>query len=205
MRDLARERDALAEAAARRVLAALPPGPVTARLRLLTTAELLCPAPPPRRPAGLCDELRALEQAAQAAVRRRPGWLTVECGKDPLTVSAPPRLVQAAVLSVWRCALLEGTNTGACCRRAGSAAVVQLWGASARLLARSDAAALLSCLARRTGGTLLLTACGPGTAVLRLPLCGGTVAPAPEPEQLLTDRYSLPHLYLAGFCAGEEP
>lgn len=195
-------RAALAEEAAHRQQAELPPGPVPARLRLLTTAELLCPAPPPRHCADLCAELEALCAAADAAVRRRSGWLDARLCTEPLPIAAPPRLIQAAVLSLWRGALLGGGQAGVLCRRAGSAAILQLWGGSAGRLARSDAALLLQKLAACTGGALLLAANGCASAVLRLPLATGLPAcPAAGCEALLQDRYSLLHVYLAGFCA----
>ena len=203
MPDLAALRGALAAQAARRTLAGRLPGPVIPRLRLLTTAELLCPAPPPGRAVDAAAELAALCAAAGQTLRRRAGWLRADLCGGPAPVLARGALLQAAVLAWLRGALLAGApGVRLGCRMAGGAAVIELAGGGDP---RGDAAALLRRLAGEAGGGLLLTAGGAFGAALRLPAADGLpLCPAPCPGDLLADRYGLPRLYLDGFCAEPE-
>ena len=75
MAEFSHGREALAAQAARRALACRLPGPVLPRLRLLTTAELLCPAPPPGCASDAAGELSALCAAAGQMLRRPAFWL----------------------------------------------------------------------------------------------------------------------------------
>lgn len=187
----------LARQAAGFALAGRGAGPLLPALRALTTAELL--TAPPGRAAELHAVLTALTAAAEAAVRRRAGWLKVELPPGPLPAAAPARLVQAAVLSVWRGALQSGASALVRGRADASSMWLALRGG------RPGAApALLAALARQGGGVLLQTARPPFAAVLRLPRAAGKTNPAPAAEDLLRDRYSLLYLYLDGFCAGPD-
>lgn len=203
MPDFSSLRSALAGQAAHRARRGLAPGPVLSRLRLLTTAELLCPAPPPGRAADVPGELAALCDAAGRMLRRRAGWLQADLCPGPLPVLARGRLLQAAVLAWLRGDLLAGTpEVRLCCRAAGGAAILELQGGADP---RGDAAALLRRLAGEAGGTLLSTAGRPFRAAVRLPAANGfPVRTPPCPAVLLADRYSLPRLYLDGFCAEPE-
>lgn len=203
MPDLTALRGALADQAARRALCGRRPGPVLPRLRLLTTAELLCPAPPPACAADAAGELDALCRAAAEMLRRRPGWLAARLDAGPLPVLARPALLQAAVLAWLRCALQAGADgVRLCCRAAGCAAVLELAGGADP---RGDAAALLARLAGEGGGSAVFAARGRFAAAVRLPTADGLpLRPAAAPADLLADRYSLPRLYLDGFCAEPE-
>ena len=151
-------REALAGQAARRSACGLPPGTVLPRLRLLTTAELLCPAVPPACAADACAEVEAVCLAARGMLRRRGSWLCFFCGDGPLPVLARPALLQAAVLAWLRCALQAGADgVRLCCRAAGCAAVLELAGGADP---RGDAAALLARLAGEGGGSAVFAARG---------------------------------------------
>ncbi len=203
MSDLTALRAALAKEASRRARQGQLPGSLLGRLRLVTTAELLCPAPPPVCAADAAGELRALCLAAEQMLRRRSGWLQAEVCRGPLPVLARATLLQAAVLAWLRGALVCGApGVLLCCRQAGGAAVLQLSGG---IDPRGDTAALLRRLAREAGGTLLAAAGGDFSAALRLPAADGLpLRPVPDPRELMTDRYGLPRMYLDGFCAEPE-
>ena len=196
-------REALAGQAARRSIRGLPPGAVLPRLRLLTTAELLCPAPPPACAADLRAEVEAVCLAVQRMLRRRDGWLCFVCGADALPVLARPALAQAAVLAWLRGALLAGAEeVSLVCAGQGDGVRLSLSGGADP---QGDAAALLEHLAREAGGTALFLAHGAFGAALRLPRADGLpLRTAPRAEELLADRYALPRLYLDGFCAEPE-
>jgi hypothetical protein len=195
-------REQLAELAAARVCGGLTPGPVLSRLRLLTTAELLCPAARPRYSLSLEKELTVLCDAVEQLIRRRPGWLHADIACGDFAVAVRRRLLYAALLSSWRSALQTGGTPSLDCMRLNGSVLLRLCGSGDLL--RGDSAALLRCLAAEAGGAVLFTAAGEGQAVLRLPPaellpqlpCRGAVP-------LVEDRFSLPHLYLAGWCAGE--
>lgn len=198
---LAALRGALADKAATMPAAQLYP-----RLRLLTTAELLCPGPPPAKALLLGEEAQALCSALGEAVRCRRGWLFCAVPQDDaaLPVLVRPRLLQAAVLCVVQAALqspapqvvvrVQGQKGAALlCLHAGRAALPQ------------DALPLLRRLARDAGGALVVNPAPRFGAVLRLPLAPGLALAVPTAcEDLLADRYSLPYLYLQRFCAGAE-
>lgn len=202
----AARRAALAEQAARRALSGLGPGAVLPRLRLATTAELLCPAPPPERALDLGGELEALFEAVRQAVRRRPGWLYAALPAAPLPVLVRPRLLQAAVLCVLRGALQNAAPAVVVCQAQGSAALLCLRGGAAGAAqgrGRGDATPLLLRLAQQGGGTAVFTGSGGFSAVVRLPTAPGLPLCVPAGAgALLADRYSLPYQYLSGFCAG---
>lgn len=192
----------LAEQAARRAKDGLDPLPVWGGLRLLTTAELLCHAPPPCRPADAAGVLDALCAAVSAGVRRRAGWLyaMVPAG-ETLPVPISGRLLQAAVL----CALRGALHTG------GSRAVVRCLPAKnflllcmrggAASLTPADAIPLWKQLAAQGGGTAVFGAGPVFTAAVRLPLCPGLCAPCAGSAELLRDRYALPYVYLGEWLA----
>ena len=199
MQDLPALRRALADQAARRARLGQRPGPVLPRLRLLTTAELLCPGPPPARAADLCGELSALCAAAHQMLRRRPGWLDCSIAPGVLPVLARPALLQAAVLAWLRSALTAGSG-GVCldCRDTGSAALVTLRGGAGS----GDASALMARLAAEAGGHAVFAAQPPFAAALRLPAADGLpLRPVRPAGELLADRYGLAQVYLDGFCA----
>lgn len=189
-------RGTLSEQAAFRGAAA-----VQAQLRLVTTAELLCPSPPPTRAADLNAELDALCEALRGSVRRRAGWLYYAPAGTPLPVLARPRLLQAAVLCTLRGVLRSpGGRAVLTCRMQGGAAELTLRGGTGGF----DAPALLRRLAQEAGGCAVIGAGAPFAAALRLPLC--TALPlraAPTAEELLKDKYSLPYVYLGRDCAGD--
>ena len=196
-------REALAGQAARRSACGLPPGTVLPRLRLLTTAELWCPAVPPACAAAACAEVAAACLAARGMLRRRGSWLCFFCGDGPLPVLARPALLQAAVLAWLRGALLAGAGeVSLVCDGQGGAVRLSLSGGADP---QGDAAALLERLAREAGGTALFLAHGAFGAALRLPRADGLPLRRPSrAEELLADRYALPRLYLDGFCAEPE-
>lgn len=195
-------RTRLAEQAARRGLRGLDPLPVLSGLRLLTTAELLCPAPPPRRPADAAGTLEALCTAVQGSVRRRAGWLyaMIPPGQE-LPVGVRGRLLQAAVLCALQGALRTGGSRAVvrCLPDAGSLLLCLQGGAAA--LTPPDAVSLWKRLAAEGGGAAVFGAGPVFTACARLPLCTGSPAPAPAAEALLRDRYALPYVYLGEWCA----
>lgn len=203
MPDFSVLRQALAGQAARRSARGLPPGTVLPRLRLLTTAELLCPAVPPACAADACAELDALCRAAQGMLRRRGDWLCFVCAGGPLPVLARPALLQAAVLAWLRGALLAGAREVSlvCVPHNGAVHLSLSGGADPH----GDAAALLERVAREAGGTAVFLARGAFGAALRLPPADGLpLRPAARAEELLTDRFALPRIYLDGFCAEPE-
>ena len=189
-------RGALSEQAAVRGAAA-----VQAQLRLVTTAELLCPAPPPVRTTDLSAELDALCAALTASVRRRPGWLYYAPAGAVLPVLARPRLLQAAVLCMLRGVLhVPGGRAVVTCRMQGGAAELTLRGGTGGF----DAPALLRQLAREAGGCAVIGAGAPFAAALRLPLCTALPPrPSPTAGELLRDKYSLPYIYLGRDCAAD--
>lgn len=192
----------LAEQAARRARSGLEPGPVLSGLRLLTTAELLCPAPPPRRPADAAAVLDALCGAVQAGVRRRAGWLyAMVFAQDALPVAVHGRLLQAAVLCVLRGALYTGGSRAVvrCLPRQDHVLLCARGGAAA--LTPADTVPLWKRLAAEGGGTAVFGAGPVFTAAARLPLCPGTPAPYATVQDLLRDRYALPYLYLGDWFA----
>ena len=107
------------------------------------------------------------------------------------------------MLAWLRCALQAGADgVRLCCRAAGCAAVLELAGGADP---RGDAAALLARLAGEGGGSAVFAARGRFAAAVRLPAADGLpLRPAAAPADLLADRYSLPRLYLDGFCAEPE-
>ena len=192
----------LAEQAARRTGSGLDPLPVLSGLRLLTTAELLCPAPPPRRPADAAGLLDALCTAVCAGVRRRAGWLyTLVPPGEELPVAVSGRLLQAAVLCALRGALRTGGSRAVvrCLPENGSLLLCMQGGAAD--LTPADALPLWKRLAAQGGGTAVFGAGPVFTAAARLPLCPGTPAPCPTPGDLLGDRYALPYVYLGEWFA----
>lgn len=192
----------LAEQAARRAKGGLDPMPVLGGLRLLTTAELLCPAPPPRRPADAAGLLDALCAAVCAGVRRRPGWLYAMIpGAEELPVPVSGRLLQAAVLCVLRGALRTGGSRAVvrCLPQANSLLLCVRGGAAA--LTPGDTIPLWKRLAAQSGGAAVFGAGPVFTAAARLPMCPGRPLPCPQPEELLRDRYALPYVYLGEWFA----
>lgn len=202
MADLAALRAVLAREAARRARTGQLPGTVLPRLRLLTTAELLCPGAPPARAADAAGELAALCAALGQMLRRPAGWLAADLPPGPLPVLVRPALLQGAVLCWLRGALAGGAAAvRLCCQPAGGAAVLQLLGCGMA----GDAAALWRRLAAEAGGHAVFLAGRTAGAAARLPAADGLpVRPVPAPADLLADRYSLPRLYLDGFCAEPE-
>lgn len=196
-------RQQLAEQAAQRALAGQSPGPVLPRLRLVTTAELLCPAPPPTTAIDLTAELQALCTAVQQAVRRRPGWLYLGVPDRALPVAVRPRLLRAAVLCALRTVLAAGGNAALTVQlRQGDLMLCLRGGRGASLT--GDAAALWRHCAAEGGGQALLVAGGAPCAVLRLPLRPDLACcPAPSVQGLVRDRLGLVAVYLDGFCVGE--
>lgn len=190
------ERSLLAEQAARRCLAGQGLGSVIARLRLVTTAELLCPSAPPQTVLDLCAELETLCNAVQEVVRRRPGWLYCSLPeKAPVRVRR--RLLYAAVLCALRGALLTQRPATLLCEVLPDSVLLQLRGGLP-----GDAPLLLRRLAREGDGVAVFSS-GPFlSAALRLPrIADQSVCEPPSARELIRDRFSLPYLYLSGFCA----
>lgn len=195
-------RTRLAEQAAGRALWGLDPQPVLSGLRLLTTAELLCPGPSPRRPADAAALLETLCAAIQSGVRRRAGWLYAMVPPERvLPVGVHGRLLQAAVLCALRGALRTGGSRAVvrCLPQSGSL-LLCLQGGAAHLTP-PDTVPLWKRLAGEGGGAVVFGAGPVFTVCARLPLCSGTPLPAPGPEELLRDRYALPYVYLGEWCA----
>ncbi len=191
-------RAALAEEAARRALAGLSPGPVLPQLRAQTVQELLA-AQPSGTGCELCSVLQALTGALAQCVRRRPGWLYAVFPPDvPCPVAARPALVQAAMLEALRPILACGgqavleikprpRSVLLCLRGGAPAGVLPLWQA----------------LARQSGGAAVFGSGAQFAAAVLLPLCPGCrIQKSPSTQELLEDRFSLPYLFLSGYCAG---
>lgn len=195
-------RTRLAEQAARRGLRGLDPLPVLGGLRLLTTAELLCPAPPPRTPADAGALLEALCRSVQAGARRRAGWLYVMVPPgQALPVPVRGRLLQAAVLCALRGALRTGGSRAVVrCLPEPGCLLLCLQGGAAELTP-ADTVPLWKRLAAEAGGAAVFGAGPVFTACARLPLCAGTPLPVPGAEELLRDRYALPYIYLGEWMA----
>lgn len=195
-------RTRLAEQAARRVRGGLDPLPVLGGLRLLTTAELLCPAPPPRRPTDAAGLLDALCAAVSGGVRRRAGWLyaMVPAGEE-LPVAVQGRLLQAAVLCALRGALRTGGSRAVVRCLPEKNALLLCFRGGAVNLTPADTVPLWKRLAAQGGGTAVFGAGPVFTAAARLPLCPGNPAPCPAAGELLRDRYALPYVYLGEWFA----
>lgn len=195
-------REYLAELAARRARLGLAPGPALGALRALTTAELLAQGPAAGRAADAAGTLREVCAAAQAAVRRPPGWLYAAVPDTPLPVGAPGPLLAAAVLAALRGTLQTPGRRAVvrCLPRQGWALLCIQGGAHN---ADADAGALWRAVADKGGGNAVWGAGPVFTAAARLPLRPdlpmGTAALAGD---LLVDRYALPYLYLGEWCAG---
>ena len=125
----------------------------------------------------LCGTLQTLTGALTQCVRRRPGWLYAMFPSGiTCPVPARPALVQAAVLEALRPVL-------ACVGQA----VLPLWQA----------------LARQSGGAVVFDSGAQFAAAAFLPLCPGCrIQKSPSTQELLEDRFSLPYLFLSGYCAG---
>lgn len=194
-------RTRLAEQAARRRLAGLDPQPVLSGLRLLTTAELLCPVPPPQRPADAAAVLQALCRAVQEGVRRRAGWLYAMIPQEELPASVRPRLLQAAVLCALRGALCTGGSRAVVrCLPASGSLLLCVQGGAADLTP-ADTVPLWKRLAAEGGGTAVFGAGPVFTAAVRLPLRAGIPGRSCGAQALLQDRYALPYVYLGEWFA----
>ena len=175
-------RAALAEEAARRALAGLGPELVLPQLRAQTVQELL--AQPGGAGCELCGTLQTLTGALTQCVRRRPGWLYAMFPSGiTCPVPARPALVQAAVLEALRPVLACGGQAVL----EAPAGVLPLWQA----------------LARQSGGAVVFDSGAQFAAAAFLPLCPGCrIQKSPSTQELLEDRFSLPYLFLSGYCAG---
>ena len=191
-------RAALAEEAARRALAGLGPGPVLPQLRAQTVQELLA-AQPGSAGCELCSTLQTLTGALAQCVRRRSGWLyAVFPPNVPCPVAVCPALVQAAVLEALRPILACGgqavlevkprpRSVLLCLRGGAPTGVLPLWQA----------------LPRQSGGAAVFGSGAQFAAAAHLPLCPGyRIQKSPSTQELLEDRFSLPYLFLSGYCAG---
>ena len=147
----------------------------------------------------LCGTLQTLTGALTQCVRRRPGWLYAMFPSGiTCPVPARPVLVQAAVLEALRPVLACGgqavlevkprSRAVLLCLRGGApAGVLPLWQA----------------LARQSGGAVVFDSGAQFAAAAFLPLCPGCrIQKSPSTQGLLEDRFSLPYLFLSGYCAG---
>ncbi len=129
----------------------------------------------------------------------RPGWLYAMFPSGiTCPVPARPALVQAAVLEALRPVLACGgqavlevkprSHAVLLCLRGGApAGVLPLWQA----------------LARQSGGAVVFDSGAQFAAAAFLPLCPGCrIQKSPSTQELLEDRFSLPYLFLSGYCAG---
>lgn len=175
----------------------LGPELVLPQLRAQTVQELL--AQPGGAGCELCGTLQTLTGALTQCVRRRPGWLYVMFPSGiTCPVPARPALVQAAVLEALRPVLACGgqavlevkprSRAVLLCLRGGApAGVLPLWQA----------------LARQSGGAVVFDSGAQFAAAAFLPLCPGCrIQKSPSTQELLEDRFSLPYLFLSGYCAG---
>ena len=178
-------------------MAGIGPGPVLPRLRAQTVQELL--AQPGGAGCELCGTLQALTGALAQCMRRRPGWLYATFPQDvSCPVAARPALVQAAVLEALRPVLACGgqavlevkpqpRSVLLCLRGGAPAGVLPLWQA----------------LARQSGGAAVFGSWAQFAAAALLPVCPGCrIQKSPSTQELLEDRFSLPYLFLSGYCAG---
>ena len=167
------------------------------QLRAQTVQELL--AQPGGAGCELCGTLQTLTGALTQCVRRRPGWLYAMFPSGiTCPVPARPALVQAAVLEALRPVLACGgqavlevkprSRAVLLCLRGGApAGVLPLWQA----------------LARQSGGAVVFDSGAQFAAAAFLPLCPGCrIQKSPSTQELLEDRFSLPYLFLSGYCAG---
>ena len=160
----------LAETAARRAAAGQDSAPVLAGLRRLNLQLLLAPAPPPRRPQDLAGAAHAVCTAAQAAARRRPGWLYAMLPPNAVwPVRAHGALVQAALLAALRGVLAQGGQGVLRCAEQDGAVWLCFQGGAPR----ACTAALWRRLAQECGGAAVFGTGHVFTAAARLPLCGG--------------------------------
>ena len=188
----------LAETAARRAAAGQDSAPVLAGLRRLNLRLLLAPAPPPRCPQDLAGAAHAVCAAAQAAARRRPGWLYAMLPPNAVwPVRAHGALIQAALLAALRGVLAQGGQGVLRCAEQGGAVWLCFQGGAPR----ACTAALWRRLAQECGGTAVFGTAHVFTAAARLPLCGGVPAAAPEAREALCDRYSLLYQFLGEWAA----
>ena len=62
---------------------------------------------------------------------------------------------------------------------------------------------LWQALARQSGGAVVFDSGAQFAAAAFLPLCPGCrIQKSPSTQELLEDRFSLPYLFLSGYCAG---
>lgn len=187
-------RNALAESAACGL-------PILPQLRLLSVAEALS-APAPRRALDLNAELDALCTALHQGVRRRRGWLYYLPAGQTVPAAVPRQLLQAALLCFIRGVLARPESRAVIQLEAvPPAALLILRGGLGRTLP-PDTRALLLRLAAVCGGAVVQSGgSGPFTAALRLPTQPqAALCEAPGPGALLCDRYSMPQIFLQGFC-----
>ena len=180
------------------------------QLRAQTVQELL--AQPGGAGCELCGTLQTLTGALTQCVRRRPGWLYVMFPSGiTCPVPARPALVQAAVLEALRPVLACGgqavlevkprSRAVLLCLRGGAPAEVK--GKRDQERARQDEAEKWQALARQSGGAVVFDSGAQFAAAAFLPLCPGCrIQKSPSTQELLEDRFSLPYLFLSGYCAG---
>ena len=69
--------------------------------------------------------------------------------------------------------------------------------------ARQEEAGKWQALARQSGGAVVFDSGAQFAAAAFLPLCPGCrIQKSPSTQELLEDRFSLPYLFLSGYCAG---
>lgn len=162
-----------------------------------TVQELL--AQPGGAGCELCGTLQTLTGALTQCVRRRPGWLYAmfPVGDHLPCSSAPGAGAGRRPGSLAPCLGL---------RRAGGAGSKAAFPRCAALPAGRCPAGVLplwQALARQSGGAVVFDSGAQFAAAAFLPLCPGCrIQKSPSTQELLEDRFSLPYLFLSGYCAG---
>lgn len=162
------------------------------------------------------DRAGAAGPAGRCGVRIMRHAANTDRGTDPMR-APPPRLAvrHVPVGDHLPCSSAPGAGAG---RRPGSLTpclgLRRAGGAGSKprsravlLCLRGSAPAgvlpLWQALARQSGGAVVFDSGAQFAAAAFLPLCPGCrIQKSPSTQELLEDRFSLPYLFLSGYCAG---
>ena len=163
-------------------------------LRLVLTAEALT-APPPSRALELNAELDVLCAAVRELADCRAGWLYFCPAYAPLPAAVPRALLQGTVLTFLRGVLRSERRAAVRLAAQHGAAVLALQGGDPARMPGDLPALLHRC------GPYVTAAGARYAAAVRLALSPTLpLAPPPDADALVLDRYSPPRVYLQGFC-----
>lgn len=162
------------------------------------------------------DRAGAAGPAGRCGVRIMRHAANTDRGTDPMR-APPPRLAvrHLPVGDHLPCSSAPGAGAGRrpgsltpCLglRRAGGAGSKAAFPRCAALPAGRCPAGVLplwQALARQSGGAVVFDSGAQFAAAAFLPLCPGCrIQKSPSTQELLEDRFSLPYLFLSGYCAG---